>query len=203
MLAGIARRVGRRLLASIPALLGVVIVTFILMRVLPGDPATFFASGPGAGQEEIEELRRRMGLDKPLPTQLVRYLDDIARGDLGRSLITGQPVVRLRRRLPASLELTFTALMIALICDPARHFAALRANSIIDHAVRSLLARRMRADLRVGAAADLCLLLSAGLGARPDGRIDIFTSPPPAHRLPADRLCCAGDSDGWCAASGS
>ena len=71
MLAGIARRVGRRLLASIPALLGVVIVTFILMRVLPGDPATFFASGPSAGQEEIEELRRRMGLDKPIPVQLV------------------------------------------------------------------------------------------------------------------------------------
>ncbi len=93
MLAGIARRVGRRLLASIPALLGVVIVTFILMRVLPGDPATFFASGPGAGQEEIEELRRRMGLDKPIPVQLVRYLGEIAQGDFGRSMTTGQPVV--------------------------------------------------------------------------------------------------------------
>ena len=61
MLGGIARRVGRRLLASIPALFGVVVVTFILMRVLPGDPAVFFASGPSAGQAEIEELRRTHG----------------------------------------------------------------------------------------------------------------------------------------------
>ena len=74
MLAGIARRVGRRLLSSVPALLGVVVVTFILMRVLPGDPAVFFASGPSAGQAEIDELRHKMGLDAPIPVQLVRYL---------------------------------------------------------------------------------------------------------------------------------
>ena len=70
MLAGIARRVGRRLLASIPALLGVVVVTFILMRVLPGDPATFFASGPSAGQAEIEELRQRTETIKHITEKL-------------------------------------------------------------------------------------------------------------------------------------
>ena len=74
MLLGILTRVGRRLLASIPALLGVVVVTFILMRVLPGDPAVFFASGPSAGKAEIEELRQKMGLDKPVPVQLAIYL---------------------------------------------------------------------------------------------------------------------------------
>ena len=68
--AGIARRVGAGLLSSIPALLGVVVVTFILMRVLPGDPAVFFASGPSAGKEEIAELRHQMGLDQPMPIQL-------------------------------------------------------------------------------------------------------------------------------------
>ena len=99
----IARRVGRRLVASLPALLGVVVFTFLLMRVLPGDPATFFASGPNAGQEEIDELRRQMGLDRPIPEQLVRYLGDVATGNLGRSIMTGQPVVRdLAERLPAS-----------------------------------------------------------------------------------------------------
>jgi peptide/nickel transport system permease protein len=80
VLFGIARRVGRRLLSSVPALLGVVVITFILMRVLPGDPAVFFASGPGAGQQEIDELRHKMGLDQPMPVQLVRYLADIATG---------------------------------------------------------------------------------------------------------------------------
>ena len=140
MLAGIARRVGRRLLASLPALLGVIIVTFTLMRVLPGDPATFFASGPSAGKEEIEELRRRMGLDKPIPVQLVRYLGEIARGDFGRSMTTGQPVVLdIQRRLPASLELTCTALVLALVfAIPLGIFAALRQGSLIDHTVRLL-----------------------------------------------------------------
>ena len=89
---------------------------FVLMRVLPGDPAVFFSSGPSAGKEEIEELRRSMGLDRPIPVQLVRYLGEVATGNLGRSMTTGQPVVLdMTRRLPASLELTCTALFIALV----------------------------------------------------------------------------------------
>jgi len=75
----------------------------------------FFASSPSAGRQEIEDLRRSMGLDRPIPVQLVRYLGEVATGNLGRSLTTGQPVVAdIGRRLPASLELTFTALLIAL-----------------------------------------------------------------------------------------
>ena len=98
----LGRRLADRLLASLPALLGVVVLTFLLMRVLPGDPAVFFASGPNAGKEEIEEIRRQMGLDKPIPEQRVRYLADIGKGNLGRSLTTGQPVLTdLRNRLPA------------------------------------------------------------------------------------------------------
>src|SRR5258708_20788218 len=93
VLAGIARRVGRRFLASIPALLGVVIVTFTLMRVLPGDPATFFASGPGAGREEIEEMRRTMGFDKPIPLHPVPYLGEIPTADFGRSMRIVEPTV--------------------------------------------------------------------------------------------------------------
>ena len=86
------------------------------MRVLPGDPAVFFASGPNAGKEEIEVIRKQMGLDKPVPEQLLLYLYDIGRGNLGRSLMTGQSVTTdLRERLPASLELTLTALLIALV----------------------------------------------------------------------------------------
>ena len=140
MRAGIARRVGWRLFSSIPALLSVVVITFVLMRVLPGDPAVFFASGPNAGQVEIAEVRHKMGLDAPIPVQLVRYLGDIARGNLGRSLTTGQPVMHdMEQRLPASLELTCTALVIALLLSvPLGVVAALRPGSLVDHAVRML-----------------------------------------------------------------
>ena len=204
MLAGIARRVGRRLLASIPALLGVVIVTFILMRVLPGDPATFFASGPSAGQEEIEELRRRMGLDKPIPVQLVRYLGEIAQGDFGRSMTTGQPVVLdIQRRLPASLELTCTALAIALIfAIPLGIFAALRQGSLIDHTVRLLCTLGVCVPTFVSG----LLLIYAfyyllGWAPDPTARIDIFASPPPdITGFYLIDFAATGDWDGWWAA---
>ncbi|OYX03949.1 MAG: peptide ABC transporter permease, partial [Rhizobiales bacterium 32-66-8] len=108
-----AKRAGWRFASSLPALFGVLVFTFLLMRVLPGDPAVFFASGPTAGKEEIEMIRKQMGLDKPVPEQLLRYLGDIGSGNLGRSLTTGQPVLAdLQSRLPASLELTFSALLI-------------------------------------------------------------------------------------------
>jgi peptide/nickel transport system permease protein len=204
LLAGIARRVGRRLLASIPALLGVVIVTFILMRVLPGDPATFFASGPSAGQEEIEELRRRMGLDKPIPVQLVRYLGEIAQGDFGRSMTTGQPVVLdIQRRLPASLELTCTALAIALVfAIPLGIFAALRQGSLIDHTVRLLCTLGVCVPTFVSG----LLLIYAfyyllGWAPDPTARIDIFASPPPdITGFYLIDFAATGDWDGWWAA---
>ena len=204
MLAGIARRVGRRLLASIPALLGVVIVTFILMRVLPGDPATFFASGPSAGQAEIEELRRRMGLDKPIPVQLVRYLGEIAQGDFGRSMTTGQSVVLdIKRRLPASLELTCTALLIALAFSlPLGVFAALRQGSVIDHAVRLLCTLGVCVPTFVSG----LLLIYAfyyllGWAPDPTARIDIFASPPPdITGFYLIDFAATGDWEGWWAA---
>ena len=179
---GIARRVGRRLLASAPALLGVVIVTFTLMRVLPGDPAVFFASGPSAGRAEIEELRRNLGLDRPIPVQLLRYLGQVATGDLGRSLTTGQPVaVDIRRRLPASLELTCTALALALLLSvPLGVLAALRPGSVVDHAVRMLCTLGVCVPTFVSG----LLLIYAfyyvlGWAPDPTARIDIFASSPP------------------------
>ena len=96
-----------------------------------------------------------MGLDKPMPEQLVLYLYDVGRGNLGRSMTTGQPVTKdLRERLPASLELTFTALLIALVSAvPLGVLAALRPGSV-DRPRRAVVlhARRLRADLRLGAA---------------------------------------------------
>src|ERR1700736_2128031 len=90
----------------IPSLLGVITVTFLLTRVLPGDTAAYFA-GPAASAQAIEEVRKQLGLDKPLPEQFVRYVVDLAHGDFGKSLTTGQPVITdIESRLPASGELT-------------------------------------------------------------------------------------------------
>src|SRR5581483_12392656 len=98
--------IGKRLMFAIPSLIGVVIVTFLLTRALPGDPAAFFA-GPAATKEAIEQVRKNLGLDKPLPVQFVDYVRELGQGNLGNSLTTGQPVLtELKNRLPASAELT-------------------------------------------------------------------------------------------------
>ncbi len=203
-LAHTTRRAGQRLLTSLPALFGVVVFTFVLMRVLPGDPAVFFASGPNSSQEDIEAIRRQMGLDKPLPTQLAIYLYDIGRGNLGRSLTTGQPVYAdLRERLPASLELTFTALLLALSAAiPLGVFAALRSNSIVDHGVRFFCSLGVCVPTFVsGLLLIYVFYYLLGFAPDPTGRIDIFTSAPPRATgfLMIDYLL-AGDLDGWSAA---
>src|SRR6185503_11352773 len=108
------RLILRRLAAAAPGIIGVIVVTFLLNRALPGDPAAFFA-GPAATREAVEEVRVKLGLDKSLPQQFVLYVRDLGRGDLGRSLTTGQPVrADLLARLPASLELTACGLLLAV-----------------------------------------------------------------------------------------
>ncbi len=178
----IVERAGRRFVSSLPALVGVVVFTFILMRVLPGDPAVFFASGPNAGKEEIEELRHQLGLDRPILEQLVYYISDIATGNLGRSLTTGQTVVAdLRQRLPASLELTFCALFVALtLAVPLGIAAALRPGSLIDHGVRLMCTLGVCVPTFVsGLILIYVFYYLLDLAPDPTGRLDVFTSPPP------------------------
>ena len=204
VLAAIARRIGQRLLSSIPALLGVVIVTFILMRVLPGDPAVFFASGPSAGKAEIEQVRHQMGLDKPVPLQLALYLKDVATGNLGHSMTTGQPVVQdMRRRLPASLELTFTALAIALLLAvPLGVLAALRPGSMIDHAVRLLCTLGVCVPTFVsGLMLIYVFYYLLGWAPDPTARLDIFAATPPdITGFYLIDFALVGDWSGWWAA---
>ncbi len=204
VLVGIGRRIGRRLLSSIPAILGVVVLTFLLMRVLPGDPAVFFASGPSAGQQEIDDLRRELGLDKPIPVQLVLYLRDVASGNLGRSLTTGQPVVTdMVRRLPASLELTFTALFIALAVSlPLGIVAALRPGSLVDHGVRFICTLGVCMPTFVsGLLLIYVFYYLLGWAPDPTGRIDIFAaSPPEITGFLLIDFALTGDREGWWAA---
>jgi peptide/nickel transport system permease protein len=129
--------IGGRLFQAIPALIGIIIVTFLLTRALPGDPAAYFA-GPAANPESIAEIRKELGLDRTLPEQFFFYLGDLFTGDLGESISTGQPVVsELVSRLPASLELTLFALLFsASVAIPLGILAATRPNSWVDHACR-------------------------------------------------------------------
>jgi peptide/nickel transport system permease protein len=197
-------RAAKRFMSSLPALFGVLVFTFLLMRVLPGDPAVFFASGPNAGKEEIEVIRRQMGLDKPVPEQLLLYLYDVGRGNLGKSLMTGQAVTTdLRERLPASLELTLTALLIALVSAiPLGVLAALKPGSLIDHGVRLFCALGVCVPTFVsGLLLIYVFYYLLGLAPDPTGRVDVFTSLPPARTgfLTLD-FVLARDFDGWWAA---
>ena len=102
-----------RVAQAIPVIAGVVVISFVLTRALPGDPAAYFA-GPAADEASIAEIREALGLDQPLFVQFLYYVGDLARGDLGTSLTTGQAVMSdLAARLPASLELTLVALLLS------------------------------------------------------------------------------------------
>ena len=105
----------KRLLAFIPLLFGISLVTFFLIRLLPGDPARVLA-GSTHYEEAIEAIRRRMGLDQPLPIQYGIYLRNLLRGDLGDSWFTGKPVASdFAARAPATLELITYGLMVAIL----------------------------------------------------------------------------------------
>ena len=128
-----------RSVQSIPVLIGVVIISFVLTRALPGDPAVYFA-GAAADEQSINEIRIAMGLDKTLYEQFFVYVKNLMQGNLGTSLSTGQPVLSdLTKRLPASIELTILSLILSsLISIPLGILAATRPDSWIDHLCRFL-----------------------------------------------------------------
>jgi len=129
--------IGKRLLQSLPSIFGVILISFVLTRALPGDPAVYFA-GAMADAESIEQTRQALGLDRSWPTQFFLYVERLFHGDFGMSLGTGRPVIEeLVTRLPASLELTFIGLGLAvLIAVPLGMLAATRPGSWIDHLCR-------------------------------------------------------------------
>ncbi|TVT56493.1 MAG: ABC transporter permease [Azoarcus sp. PHD] len=130
-------QIGKRLLQSLPSLFGVVVISFVLTRALPGDPAAYFA-GAMADAASIAQVRESLGLDRSWPEQFVLYVGRLLQGDLGMSLGTGVPVMEeLLTRLPASLELTFCGLGLAIaVAIPLGVLAATRPGSWIDHLCR-------------------------------------------------------------------
>ena len=171
----------KRMLAAAPSLVGVIIVTFLLTRALPGDPAAYFA-GPAATQEAIEQIRVKLGLDKPLYLQFIRYVADLAHGDLGDSLTTGQPVAQeLKSRLPASAELTLLGLIVSMaIAVPLGILAATRPNSLIDHCCRVIATAGVSLPVFfTGLLLVYVFYYLLGWAPAPLGRLDVFFSPPP------------------------
>lgn len=111
----IAIFVARRLLFIAPQLLGIVLVSFLLVKSIPGDPAVLML-GPTATPEAIASLHRTLGLDQSLPVQFWIYLQHLAQGDLGTSWQTTRPVVEdLLQRFPATLELVTYGLLLAVV----------------------------------------------------------------------------------------
>lgn len=170
----------RRLVGSLPTVAGVIVVTFLMTRALPGDPAAFFA-GPAATPEAIDEIRRTLGLDRSLPEQFLIYLGELVRGDLGNSITTGQTVVfDLSTRIPASLELTLAGLVLAIaLALPLGILAALRAGSWIDHGVRVLATAGVSLPTFFTGLFLLYLLyFRLGIAPPPTGRIGLLFSAP-------------------------
>ncbi len=124
----------RRLLSLIPTLLGVSIIVFLFLRMIPGDPALALA-GEHATEENVQRIREEFGLDRPLHEQYFTYMGKVLRGDLGRSILSKRPISdEIRVRFPATVELSVCALAVALIVGvPAGMISATKRNSIIDN----------------------------------------------------------------------
>lgn len=118
-------------------LLGVVTVLFVLTRLVPGDPARL-AAGPKAGPEQVEQVRKEFGLDKPLVTQYFMYLGRLLHGDLGRSMRTWRPVADdIRAYFPASMELALVGVMVTVLLGvPIGVISAVKQGSASDHISR-------------------------------------------------------------------
>ncbi len=172
----------RRLLAALPNLVGVVIITFLLTRALPGDPAAYFAGG-AATQDAVDQVRHQLGLDKTLPEQFLVYVAGLAHGDFGTSLTTGQPVLQeLLTRLPASIEMVLLALLVACgIALPLGVMAATRPGSWIDQLCRLVTTAGVSLPtFFTGLVLAYVFYFLLGWAPAPLGRLDPLYSPPPA-----------------------
>ncbi|WP_341678080.1 ABC transporter permease [Niveibacterium sp. SC-1] len=170
-----------RLALAVPQLLGIALLAFALLKLIPGDPAPMML-GPLATQEAVDKLRAEMGLDQTLPRQFGAYLGRLVQGDLGRSWQTTNPVLRdIAERLPATLELVTLSLLVALAIGVPLGLAAGRNPDGPTARVADVF------TTGVGALPDFWLALVLifvfysllGVAPPPIGRLDIAVLPPP------------------------
>jgi len=129
----------RRLVLTIPVLLGVATLVFALIHLVPGDPVQAML-GESASPQEMAQLRTRLGLDRPLLVQYVDFMKGAVSGNLGTSLRTGQPVTRaIAERLPATFELAVAAMIVSvMVAIPLGILAAVRAGTLVDQAATAV-----------------------------------------------------------------
>jgi ABC-type dipeptide/oligopeptide/nickel transport system permease component len=127
----------KRLAIGVPTLFGLILIVFFLSRAIPANPIMVLV-GASATPEQIKEMKGRYGFDQPVHVQFLRYLEKFSRGDLGYSLRSTRPVMdELKRRLPPTLELVISALLISVLLGvPVGILSALRRNSWLDHFLR-------------------------------------------------------------------
>ncbi len=169
----------KRLLYLVPVLLGVTLLVFVISHAIPGDPARMMA-GQKASHEAVENLRRSMGLDRPLPEQYATYLLGLLRGDLGFSIRNQRPVVEdLQDFFPATLELSLVSMLLCVSVGlPLGIISAVRRNRPIDHAARVFSVFGVSMPV-FWLGLMLLLLFYRTLGWLPgSGRLDIHTDPP-------------------------
>lgn len=195
-----AKMILGRVAQAIPVVMGVVVISFVLTRALPGDPAAYFA-GPAADEASIAEIRVALGLDKPLIQQFFYYVGDLLRGDLGMSLSTGQAVAAdLAARLPASLELTLAALVLSCaVAIPLGVLAATRPGTWVDHLCRVLVTAGVSMPtFFTGIVLIYVFYYLAGIAPAPLGRLDfIYFSPPHVTGFYLIDAALARDGETW------
>lgn len=135
------RYLAQRLLLYIPMLLLLTLLVFVLMRVIPGDPALLILAGSGEGsfsQQELANLRRELGTDRPLMVQYTAWIGGVLRGDFGTSLFYRTPIIQeLAPRLPATFELAMLAGLASLLCAvPLGTLSAIKQDSVLDYLAR-------------------------------------------------------------------
>jgi peptide/nickel transport system permease protein len=174
---------GRRILLLVPVLLGVTFITFALTRIIPGDPVSLIA-GPYVSAARKAELRHVLFLDRPFYVQYIHYIGRLLHGDLGTSIVSGQPVAsELSRRFSATFELTTTALLFSVVVGmPLGILAALKRNGWLDGLSRVVgIAGISIPVFWSGLMLSLFLFYKWKVASPPFGRIDPQVGPP--HHL--------------------
>lgn len=168
----------RRLIQALPTLLLSSLLVFLIIRLVPGDPARVLV-GLDAPREEVEAVRTSLGLDQPLPVQYIRWLSHVFQGDLGKSLVNKFPVRELvLSKLPATLELAIAAFLLSIVVSvPLGILAAVRAGSWIDYFI-SVIATFYLGTPNFWVGILYILLFSVMLGVLPpSGRVPFLENP--------------------------
>jgi len=187
----------KRVLWFVPTVVGLISIVFMISHIIPADPVALIA-GETATPEQVEVLRTQLGYDKPLMVQLGQYFVDLLQGNFGTSLFTTRPIiVDLSNRLPATIELTFMAMLLSIVIGiPFGVLSALYRNALFDHLLRIITVSGLAiASFWLGIM--LQLLFAMRLGWTPlQGRFDGFPPEGITGFLLADALA-VGDMDAF------